>query len=146
MRDVESVSWRCLAGVYAYGTAHPGTTSSATLRLTSRMLGRPRVGGRLMFPLQPVNGMGGMLLVTQPAIGAAWPARFVSRAIFIGCAGRQDEVTSRSLVDAFSKGRADTVRSLRLDRKPDATCWCAGDDWWLSTKAPDEPSAATLER
>ena len=43
MRDVESVSWRCLAGVYAYGTAHPGTTASATLRLTSRMLGRPHV-------------------------------------------------------------------------------------------------------
>lgn len=103
-----------------------------------------RVGGRLMFPLQPVNGLGGMLLVTRPAMGAAWPARFISRAVFIGCAGRQDEVTSRSLVDAFSKGRADTVRSLHLDGEPDATCWCAGDDWWLSTKAPDGTSAATL--
>ena len=40
-----------------------------------------RVGGRLMFPLQPVSGLGGMLLVTRPAMGTAWPARFVSRAV-----------------------------------------------------------------
>lgn len=105
-----------------------------------------RAGGRLLFPLQPVSDLGGMLLVTRSAVGNAWPARFISRAIFIACAGRQDEATSQSLVNAFSKGDADTVRSLHLDRKPDTTCWCAGDDWWLSTKAPNEPDAPTPER
>ena len=34
-------------GAYAYGTAHPGTVASATLRLTSRMLGRPRLRARV---------------------------------------------------------------------------------------------------
>ena len=105
-----------------------------------------RVGGRLLFPLQPVSGLGGMLLVTRPAMGSAWPARFISRAIFIGCAGRQDETVSRNLADAFSKGRADDVHSLHLDGAPDATCWCAGEDWWLSTKAPNEPGVPTSER
>ncbi len=105
-----------------------------------------RVGGRLLFPLQPVDGRGGMLLVTRPAMGVAWPARFISGAIFIGCADLQDEATSRSLVDAFAKGGADDVRSLRLDGEPDATCWCAGDGWWLSTEAPDGPRAPTPER
>ncbi len=105
-----------------------------------------RVGGRLLFPLQPVDGRGGMLLVTRPAMGSAWPACFISRAMFIGCVGRQDETASRSLVDAFSKGRADDVRSLRLDGEPDATCWCAGDGWWLSTEAPDGPGVPASER
>ena len=105
-----------------------------------------RVGGRLLFPLQPVSGLGGMLLVTRLAVGNAWPARFISRAIFIGCAGPQDEATSQNLVNAFSKGGADTVRSLHLDREPDTTCWCAGDDWWLSTKASNESGAPTSER
>jgi protein-L-isoaspartate(D-aspartate) O-methyltransferase len=97
-----------------------------------------RPGGRLLFPLQPIRGLGGMLLVERPQQGAAWPARFVSRAVFIGCEGRQDEVLAQRLALAFSHNNADTVRSLRLDGEPDATCWCAGDDWWLSTR----PSAA----
>lgn len=103
--------------------------------------------GRLLFPLQPIDRLGGMLLVERPGFGDAWPARFVSRAVFIACeGGRQDEATSRSLAEAFSQGRADAVRSLRVDGKPDSTCWCAGDDWWLSTKAPDVPGASTPEQ
>lgn len=101
-----------------------------------------QAGGRLLFPLQPVGGMGGMLLVERPAAGAAWPARFVSRAVFIGCAGPQDEATGRSLANAFARGQSDAVRSLRLHGKPDATCWCAGDGWWLSTRAPTRPGVS----
>ena len=101
-----------------------------------------RPGGRLTFPLQPVGGFGGMLLVEKPREGGtAWPARFVSGVTFIACQGRQDEEAGRGLAAAFARGGGDTVRSFRLDDAPDATCWFRGEDWWLSTAASDKGSA-----
>ena len=91
-----------------------------------------RRGGRLMFPLAPQGVLGGMLLITRPDQGSAWPAKFVSRAAFIGCEGLQDEEVGRRLTEAFSKNW-DSVRSLRLDGSPDDSCWFAGEGWWLST-------------
>jgi protein-L-isoaspartate(D-aspartate) O-methyltransferase len=96
-----------------------------------------RPGGRLLFPLQAERSLGGMLLVEKPrADGTAWPARFVSRAAFISCQGRQDEEAGRGLVAAFARGDWPSVKSLRLVGKPDATCWFDGEGWWLSTEAP----------
>ena len=93
-----------------------------------------RPGGRLLFPLQSTNTFGGMLLIERPPGGGmAWPARFISRASFIPCQARQDQEISRGLTQAFAEGRWDTVRSIRLDDKPDGTCWFNGGDWWLST-------------
>jgi protein-L-isoaspartate(D-aspartate) O-methyltransferase len=89
-------------------------------------------GGRLLFPLAPKEVFGGMLLIARPDQGSAWPAKFVSRAAFIGCAGLQDLEAGQRLVEAFSKDW-DRVRSLRLDGSPDDSCWFAGDGWWLST-------------
>jgi protein-L-isoaspartate(D-aspartate) O-methyltransferase len=91
-----------------------------------------RPGGRLLFPLAPTGVFGGMLLITRPDQGSTWPAMFVSRAAFIGCVGLQDEEAGRRLTEAFSR-EWDRVRSLRLDRAPDDSCWFAGDGWWLST-------------
>ena len=89
--------------------------------------------GRLLFPLAPAGVFGGMLLITRPDHGSSWPAKFVSRAGFIGCVGLQDEEAGQRLTDAFSKNW-DCVRSLRLDgSSPDDNCWFAGDGWWLST-------------
>jgi protein-L-isoaspartate(D-aspartate) O-methyltransferase len=75
--------------------------------------------------------LGGMLLITRPDQGSAWPAKFVSRAAFVGCVGLQDEEAAQRLSEAFSKDW-DRVRSLRLDTSPDKTSWFAGDGWWLS--------------
>lgn len=97
-----------------------------------------RPEGRLLFPLQPVGALGGMLLVRRPRRGTAWPARFVSRATFIPCEGRQDDEMGRRLAAAFSGDGWRAVRSLRLDDSPDGTCWLEGDGWWLSTTAPEE--------
>ena len=78
-----------------------------------------------------------MLLAEKPrAGGTAWPARFVSRASFIACQGRQDDETGRGLLTAFARGDWQAVKSLRLAGEPDATCWAKGEGWWLSTKAP----------
>jgi protein-L-isoaspartate(D-aspartate) O-methyltransferase len=91
---------------------------------------RPK--GRLLFPLAPQGVFGGMLLITRPDQGSAWPAKFVSRAAFFGCVGLQDEAAGGRLTEAFSKNW-DSVRSLHLDGSPDDNCWFAGDGWWLST-------------
>lgn len=91
-----------------------------------------RPGGRLLFPLAPKGVFGGMLLITRPDHGSTWPAKFVSRAAFIGCVGLQDEDAGHRLTEAFSKDWS-RVRSLRLDVSPDYTSWFAGEGWWLST-------------
>jgi protein-L-isoaspartate(D-aspartate) O-methyltransferase len=91
-----------------------------------------RPGGRLLFPLQPEQGSGGMLLIERPDRGLSWPARFVSRARFDGCVGHQDADAGRRLAEAFS-GRWNEVRSFRIDDSQDDTCWFAGSGWWLST-------------
>src|SRR5229473_831284 len=61
-------------------------------------------GGRLLFPLAPQGVLGGMLLVSRPAQGAVWPAKFAGRAQFVGCVGLQDEEAGHRLKDAFGKG------------------------------------------
>jgi protein-L-isoaspartate(D-aspartate) O-methyltransferase len=95
-----------------------------------------RPSGRLMFPLHAPRGFGGMLRVERPASGMVWAARFVSRAGFIACHGPQDEAAGQRLTTVFARKDLQAVQSMRLDATPDATCWYAGDDWWLSTAPP----------
>lgn len=90
-------------------------------------------GGRLLFPLTPDRGLGGMLLVRRAETG--WPAHFVSTAAFIPCIGGRDGTTVAALGAAFAGGGMWGVRSLRRDDEPDHTCWCAGRGWWLSTQS-----------
>jgi len=89
--------------------------------------------GRLIFPLTSESSMGGMLLITRSDGGYA--ARFVSPAAFIPMIGGQDEATAAGLVKAFESGGWQNVQSLVVDdRKPDESCWVAGNGWWLSTR------------
>ena len=97
-----------------------------------------RPEGRLLFPLTPAQSAGYMLLITRTATGA-FAAKFVCGAIFTPCIGARDDETGRRLSEVFAKGDVSTVRSLRYNTTPDATCWFAGPDWWLST-APAESS------
>lgn len=89
-----------------------------------------RPGGRLLFPLMPAQGPGGMLLVTHTSPDHL-AARFVCRALFIPCIGARDEETAEKLSSAFK--RDDVVRSLHRGTPPGETCWCSGRGWWLST-------------
>jgi protein-L-isoaspartate(D-aspartate) O-methyltransferase len=93
--------------------------------------------GRLAFPLHAVGGVGGMLMIRRGAQGAPWPARFISAAAFISCTGPQDDEIGRRLNVAYAHGKAQTVRSFRVDDPPDETAWFAGDGWWLSTFDPE---------
>jgi len=93
-----------------------------------------KVGGRLIFPLTPNEGLGVMLMVTREA-GDSYAASAISRAAFIPCVGARDDATSTSLATALERQSLDEVRSLRRSTAPDSTAWCVGQDWWLSTAA-----------
>jgi protein-L-isoaspartate(D-aspartate) O-methyltransferase len=90
-----------------------------------------RPGGRLLFPLTPTHGAGGMLLITHVS-GDSFDARILCQATFIPCAGARDEETARKIADAFRRGNFHRVRSLRRGTSPDQSCWCSGRGWWLS--------------
>ncbi len=93
------------------------------------------VGGRLLFPLQAERSTGAMLLVARPAQGAAWPARLLSGVVFIACEGAQDPSMGRKLDEAFRRGGAERVRSLRFGGEPSRSDWLRGDGWALSAEA-----------
>jgi protein-L-isoaspartate(D-aspartate) O-methyltransferase len=92
-----------------------------------------RPGGRLLFPMTPDPGMGGMLLVTRLE-GSGFAARFVCHAGFIPCQGARDPDMNRLLGETFRRQCLWTVRSLHRGTTPDASCWLAGNGWWLSTE------------
>ncbi len=90
--------------------------------------------GRLIFPLTPGWGYGGMLLVTRPKTGAGFSARVICRAAFTPCVGAQTESLLVPLAAAFEDGSWREVRSLHVGgNAPDESCWLAGHGWWLST-------------
>ncbi len=91
-------------------------------------------GGRLLFPLQAARATGSMLMVTRPERGDAWPARLLSGVVFIPCEGAQDPEMGRKLDEAFRRGGAERVRSLRLGGAPSGADWVRGDGWALSTE------------
>jgi protein-L-isoaspartate(D-aspartate) O-methyltransferase len=96
-----------------------------------------QTNGRLLFPLTPADGpggipgAGGMLLVTRSGADR-FDARFVCPAMFVPCFGARDDETAQKLSAAFKRGELQRVKSLRRNSQPDDTCWCAGDGWWLS--------------
>ncbi|MGH6883036.1 protein-L-isoaspartate O-methyltransferase family protein [Hypericibacter sp.] len=92
-----------------------------------------RPGGRLLFPLTPDKGWGGMLLVGAAPKG--FEARILTQAMFIGCQGQRDAEQERKTRAAFAHRNASKVRSLRRGTPPDASCWLAWDGCWLSTAA-----------
>ncbi len=102
-----------------------------------------RPGGRLLFPLTTAHGFGAILLVTK-ATENGFAAKFVCQAAFIHCFGAHDSETAGKLAEAFKGGgigngqRQGTmwkVKSLQRNTEPDASCWFAGNGWWLSTGA-----------
>jgi protein-L-isoaspartate(D-aspartate) O-methyltransferase len=96
-----------------------------------------QLNGRLLFPLTPADGpggipgAGGMLLVARNDTDR-FDARFVCPTMFVSCVGARDEETAQKLSVAFKRGDFRNVRSLWRNSQPDDTCWCAGDGWWLS--------------
>lgn len=94
-----------------------------------------RIGGRLVFPLTPDEGLGVMLVVTRRD-QAVYAASAFARVAFIPCIGARDDTTSESLTKALERQSLKEVRSLYRGTPPDETAWCAGNGWWLSSAEP----------
>ena len=94
-----------------------------------------RLGGRLIFPLTPNEGVGCMLLVTRRG-RASYAASAFTKAAFIPCIGARDDGASRALAAALETQSLTTIKSLQRTTPPDDTAWCIGKDWWLSTADP----------
>jgi protein-L-isoaspartate(D-aspartate) O-methyltransferase len=90
-----------------------------------------RPGGRLLFPLTPDKGWGGMLLIEAGTRG--FEAEFVTPAMFIACQGLREAEAAQRARQAFARGDAVKVRSLRRGIPPDESCWLAWEGGWLST-------------
>jgi protein-L-isoaspartate(D-aspartate) O-methyltransferase len=91
------------------------------------------VGGRLLFPLTPDEGIGAMLLITRQD-QEAYSARFLFQAQFVPCLGARNYEEGTRLTAAFRTGNWGKVKSLHRNKMLDGTCWCFGSDWWLSTE------------
>ncbi len=96
-----------------------------------------QLNGRLLFPLTPADGPGGMpsaggMLLVARNDTERFDARFVSPTMFVSCMGARDEENAQKLSIAFKHGDFRNVRSLWRNSQPDDTCWCAGNGWWLS--------------
>lgn len=89
-------------------------------------------GARLLLPLTPSQGLGGMLLLTRTTVDE-FKAKFVSTAMFVPCIGCRDENLANKLSKAFQMGDIWQASSLRRNTLPDASCCFAAANWWLST-------------
>jgi protein-L-isoaspartate(D-aspartate) O-methyltransferase len=98
------------------------------------------IGGRIVMPLTPNEGFGVMLKLTRLAADD-WAASAIVRVAFIPCIGARDDATSASLTAALERQSLKELRSLHRGTAPDASVWCAGQGWWLSTAAPPAASA-----
>ncbi len=88
--------------------------------------------GRLLFPMTPDAGAGGMLLITKMEDGT-YSARFLVQALFVSCIGARNETTAKKLTEGFRNSSWAKVKSLHRNEAPDESCWCSGPGWWLST-------------
>lgn len=90
------------------------------------------LGGRLIFPMTLDDDSGAMLLIRRKA-SAQYSAAFLTQVSFIPCVGATDALASAALAVAFATRPIEAVRSLRRNTEPDASAWCTGSGWWLST-------------
>lgn len=94
-----------------------------------------RPGGRLVFPLTPLEGFGGVLVVSRDAAGSRdFTAKFISPTMFMPCEGARNEDEATALGEVFGARDTSSVRSLKRSYPPDETAWFVwADDLWLST-------------
>ena len=95
-----------------------------------------RIGGRLLVPLTVTeeaenSGGGRVLKVTRQPGGLV--ARFISGVGIFSCVGGRDAELNQRLKEAFKRGDAKSVQSLRRDRhEPSDACWFHAETFCLS--------------
>lgn len=93
-----------------------------------------KIGGRLVFPLTPDEGLGVMMLVTRGG-EATYAASVLMPVAFIPCIGARDTVHAEAVAVAVNTRSIMATQSLLRGTVPDGTACCVGDGWWLSSAA-----------
>lgn len=126
------------------GTGHPLTpadvivASAGATHPLPAWLDALKPGGRLLFPMTPTEGFGGMLLVTRLRADK-FSARFLCRVLFYEFAGARDDEVSKRLAEALAHDRGAGVKSLRSDpHEQEENCWLHEDGWCLSCREAAE--------
>lgn len=109
--------------------------NAGVTRLPDHWLDALKPGGRLIAPLTPNEGFGGMLMITRHSTDA-FAAEIVARVGFIPCKGSRSDAESIALAEAFETRSFRAVRSLRRHEPPDKSAWYVASNWWLSTTEP----------
>jgi protein-L-isoaspartate(D-aspartate) O-methyltransferase len=91
-----------------------------------------KIGGRLVFPLTPNEGVGVMMLVTRRS-DDRYAASVLIPVAFIPCVGARDEGNSQAVAASVRSRAIMATKSLVRFAPPDATATCSGDGWWLSS-------------
>jgi len=99
-------------------------------------------GGRLILPLTSDQGFkvgtpeqvaraGAVFRIRRD--GADYHAAWISAVAIFPCAGGRDEMSERTLAEAFARGGWQKVTRLYRDSEvPDARCWLRGPGWCLA--------------
>jgi protein-L-isoaspartate(D-aspartate) O-methyltransferase len=132
--------YRHVEVVNADGFAHnPGRVdailvNAGVTQLSQVWLKELRAKGRLVVPLTTKKGIGRILKATQNKPN--WHARFISPVGIYHCIGARSRSAESRLREAFTKGGAEKVRSLRLDEhERNRNCWLHGLGFCLSRRA-----------
>jgi protein-L-isoaspartate(D-aspartate) O-methyltransferase len=130
-RNVEVVN----ADGFAHNPGHVDAilVSAGVTHLSQVWLKELRAKGRLVVPLTTREGRGRILRATQSKPN--WHARFISPVGIYHCVGARNRSAESLLREAFAKGGAERVRSLRLDEhERNRGCWLHGPGFCLSRR------------
>jgi protein-L-isoaspartate(D-aspartate) O-methyltransferase len=105
-------------------------------RPAATWLDRLAEGGRMILPLTADKGVrdanaGAIFLITRRF--GVYFATWLGRIAIFHCVGSRDEVSERTLAEAFAKGQPHRVTRLhRRDDIPEDRCWLRGSGWCLA--------------
>jgi protein-L-isoaspartate(D-aspartate) O-methyltransferase len=136
LKDLSNVEVHCAsAATMDLPSSDVIYVNAGVTHIPSPWLDALNIGGRLIVPLTPEEGFGGMLLVRHVARGS-YAASILARVAFIPCSAARTDGQSRALASVFEPHSFKAVRSLRRDTAPDESAWYVGEGWWLSTAEP----------
>jgi protein-L-isoaspartate(D-aspartate) O-methyltransferase len=118
-----------------FPTCHVIYVNAGATEIPTVWLDALHIGGRLLFPLTPQEGLGGMLLIAR-VDEQKYSARFIYQVTAAPCIGARDEQSARRLSEDFRRGNLESVKSLRRGAEPHGRVWCRGNGWWLSQDPP----------
>jgi protein-L-isoaspartate(D-aspartate) O-methyltransferase len=127
----------------SFDTADVIYVNAGCTRPAEGWLDRLADGGRLILPMTSEQGSAAKSSLEQMARAGAvfrierrgkdYSASWILPVAIFPCAGSRDEVSERTLAEAFAKGGWEKVTRLYRDQEiPEERCWIRGSGWCLA--------------